>query len=320
MVITQDDDTIKVGPGPYLPPIHVPEIPLPGNPIPVIVHGAQYAWDDVSDWTKSTWHTVTGWFESATSIGVDEIRNVVDAAMDTVQTAWSSFISELEAWITDAIDAVSLTVTDLGAFTTEIAYLTSDYARWLVDNLAVTVFDAVVGIEGQITGLEHLIYNGLLDVSDALRTWAIDDIYSPLLGEIARVNADIRSDVWNLVGSIGAELQAQIDAERLARAAAIAGALAGVAAITTWIDECGAPMCDTIGPNTDLGKLLKGLKVAAELAALSAFLNMDAADLAAMIHAVTARLAVVVDDVEQFLGPGGETVAGLIAHATADVL
>ncbi len=79
-------------------------------------------------------------------------------------------------------------------------------------------------------------------------------------------------------------------------------------------------MCETIGPKTDLGKLLKGLKVAGEIAALTAILSMNETDLANLIHDVTSHLASVVGDVEQFLGPGGETVAGLIKNATVDLL
>jgi hypothetical protein len=153
-----------------------------------------------------------------------------------------------------------------------------------------------------------------------VESWAIDNIYGPLDAKIEREIAGVRTDVWNLTGAWADRLLGDIDAEALRRAAAIAAVAAGVAAIAKWIDDCGEPMCQNLGPKTDLGKLLKGLKVAAEVAALGALLQMDANDLARLIHALTARLGAVVGDIETFLGPGGETVAGLIAAATADVV
>lgn len=312
-----DPDAVKIGPGPYILKTHIPDIPAPGNPIPVIVHGAEYAWDDVSGWAKGAFDTVTGWFDSAASVAADDVRAVVHSAMDTVQTAWSSFISELEGWIVEGIDAVTQSVTDLGNFTIAAAQAVWNVSAAYTDAVAQWILADVTGIEGRLSGLEHLIEDTAIGTIDLLETWAIDNIYHPLLTDIGRVEAD----VWDAARWVSAEAEAYardlVDSEAFRRALAIAGVAAAVGAITTWVEECGDPMCQTIGPKTDLGKILKGLQFAADLALITELANMDEAKLAALLRTIAAKAGALVSEFETGFVQGGETIGELIAKEIA---
>jgi hypothetical protein len=91
---------------------------------------------------------------------------------------------------------------------------------------------------------------------------------------------------------------------------------AAVAALQTESEDCTQPMCETLGPKTDLGKLLKALKFAADAAFLAELYNLTEPELVGYIKKVVAAMANVVTDFESFFGSGGETVGHLIASAT----
>lgn len=311
-------------PGPTIGPISIPSIP---TSIPVVGPAIEF----IGNAEHAVWDNVWGWVKGAAQIELSDVIDVADIFVDKAVRITEEYVGKqlaaLSGFINDAFDFASA----VGSTVADDAWQTS---LWLwedikyLDAAAYTILADVVGIEGhaipdiikRLLTLETNTWGLVGGAVAGVEAWAIDNIYGPLDAKIEREIAGVRTDVWNLTGAWVDNLLDDINAEALKRAAAIAGVTAAVAAVSAWVVDCGEPMCQTLGPKTDLGKLLKGLKLATELAALTALLEMDEGDLADLIHSITARMAAILDDVEQFLSPGGETVAGLIAAIGADVI
>lgn len=123
-------------------------------------------------------------------------------------------------------------------------------------------------------------------VVSGMEAWTTSHVAAPLLKTIDTVHAQTLTQAGNLVSADHANILKEL-------LPSIAGILATqtamqkiMAAQQTEIDTCLQPMCDTMGPNTELGKglsLLKGIKWLAILAALEA---MDVKTLEALANTV----------------------------------
>lgn len=307
------DFPVPVDPPPIpLPPLPVPTIPHIGNPVPYVVHGAEAAWSDVASWVSDRWHSLTGVFGGAVGIGWDEIKNFMDITLSAEQTAWASFISTLEAWINAGVAHLTAAVLDLGHFTVaQVIGLYDDVAS--VEQTVIGLLNQeVLGIEGRITGLEHLIEGTISGVVHLLQTWAIDNIYTPLLDDVRTLERDLVVSIDTIRTDVERYARDLVSAETLERIAAIAGIAAAVATITTWIAECGEPMCQELGPKTDLGKLLKALNLAADTLLLAELASLTEPQLVALIDQVASKLGQLVGDVETMFIAGGDTIGATI--------
>ena len=71
-------------------------------------------------------------------------------------------------------------------------------------------------------------------------------------------------------------------------------------------------MCETMGPKTDLGKLLKALNLAATAALLLELSNMTEAELANTIDGLAKMAGGIIGDLDSMFFQGGETLAATI--------
>lgn len=294
--------------------------PARGQPVPIHSQLPQAAWDDVDAQGQQFLESFFDRQQApADTVTREEMQNAVKAAVGSAIKAMSGFVNTaydvgllgLEQAIQETVNRIqseTILANDVLDRLTKLEAVQDFVARYVVPSIQAQI--------DQINArrLTDFQFNSLAD-----RQWATDNIYTPLKENIGQVAGQI--PVWSegayeranaytdqQVGHLGANVLTQL--------VPLAGA---VKALETEAEECVKPMCETLGPKTDLGKLLKGLKVAGEIAALTAILSMSEDDLVGLIREVANKLATVVGDVEQFLQPGGETVAGLIAHATADL-
>lgn len=110
---------------------------------------------------------------------------------------------------------------------------------------------------------------------NALRTQLLRDVINPLRSEVAQIGAIVRPIAVD-VDAIGDYLHDTVK-PNLAKALAT-GALAYTLAhaATTFVQECGEGMCQTVGPRTDWGKLFKRFEAGALLTLLTALAASDA--------------------------------------------
>lgn len=109
----------------------------------------------------------------------------------------------------------------------------------------------------------------------AERQHAVDTIQRPLSTQALKTQAQLE----NFQKSIGALIAASVAAETAARITPIMKTLANIQArlapLEKEAENCVQPMCDVVGPKTDVGKLLKSVNVAKWLAAFAALETMD---------------------------------------------
>lgn len=144
-----------------------------------------------------------------------------------------------------------------------------------------------------------------------LHTFVTKEVFVPIVTEIGKVDAH-RAAVTTQ----------QIQASRITTLAEVAAMIAPVAAVATQANkiatglqtvnaECVQPMCDTMGPNTNLGQLfnkLKGIKWLAILAALELLDIKDLEALAERVYGFEGEIGgyvarKILDELEQEHGP-----------------
>jgi hypothetical protein len=157
------------------------------------------------------------------------------------------------------------------------------------------------------------LYNSAIGTAQQLATQAAQDgiteaqaLYNQAIGALDSADAVINSGIDELTGrldTVAGEIAG------LATVGALAGILTQVEAITTEVDTCLEPLCDTVTPNAarlgNLGNLFKNLEA----------LGIDAVLIALATEAVTNPSAVV-DDVKTVVSD----VGGPIVTATRDLI
>lgn len=289
-----------------LAPEYPPGVPVPDPPIIVIGHDLHETWDKVWDFVKEKAHPFVQQMEGQT------LHLLAEA------------VPAIEAYTANGLKALGGFVNDVG-----------DYAHignWVIGNQMGQIVEwagnALDGLTGGLYGalthinnLEGLLLPQILDDIARLRqqiqdvganlipqieAWAVGNIFDPLVDRIGQTEARVRGDVWQLVGGVASNLQGQIDANALNTLEHLAPIAAAVAALEQFKDECAQPMCETMGPKTDLGKFLKGLQLAGILALLMEVGNMTEADVEARLRDIAGDVSNIVSTFDHvFVGGGG---------------
>lgn len=305
-----------------IPVIEVPpeiplSIPVAGPVIKFIGEGEHAIWDNVFGWVK---HTAGNLASDIKSIET----TVANAVLNTVETWVGQTIQALSGFINQAFDFTAEIGYDLFSGAVDLAGYTFDEIDGLwsevLDILAnVAGIDNIVipGLEGLIQELANATGNLVDEAVRGLQRWAIDNIYHPLLVDLVQTAGWLETDIHDGLTRVLAEAEALVHSEAVARAAAIAGVAAAAAAITSWVDDCGEPMCQVIGPKTDLGKWLKALSLAESAALLAELANAKESDVENAVRGIAAMSTGIVDQINTMFVTGGatvgETVAGLHA-------
>jgi hypothetical protein len=110
--------------------------------------------------------------------------------------------------------------------------------------------------------------------TSALRAELLRDVLNPLHVDVVHMGQSLQG-VHNEVVGIGAQLKTHIVPELAATALIARAAQTMAAAAKAWEDDCGEPMCETVGPKTDWGKLFKRFGPAGLLALLATIEAVD---------------------------------------------
>lgn len=302
-----------------VPPVPV-DVPVAGPVLHFIGEGERAIWNDVWGWIKGESKSFADQIVAVEQRIGTAVVNVIEGYVGNELKAFSGFInrsfdyaqSGLESinfWTSDALSTVFGDVQGITAGLTELENIVGAIEQHVIPG----VFQDLLGrIEG--------VYADLVGGIDLVKSWAIDNIYDPLTGELGRLERDTVIELERVAADARSYADQLVHNETLARIAAIAGLAAAVDALVVEAETCTTPMCDTMGPNTDLGKLLKGLALATDAAFVAELLRMDERQLAALIQTVVSHFASLVGDFEQFFGGGGETVGGLIKAAVGGAI
>lgn len=289
-----------------------PPIPHIANPLPSFIDKASNTWDDVAGWTTSAFDSATSFLGDTASTSISDVKSMIKTALNLSQTNWSTWISTVEDWTTVSIDELGSALTD------EVIRARTDAITLghMIEALGGAVYDGLGAVlAGAETYADRLV-NGVLDalINDiaGVQTWAIDNIANPLLQEIERAQVDTLDRVEGAIADVQDWVRSELNTETAERVLAVAGVAAAVASIATWVDECGAPMCEEVGPNSDFSKLWKLLSTSALLAELLSLEQETFATLESDVQAMARKLVGIAEDFDTFFVGGSETVGDVI--------
>lgn len=311
MVVIVPDPT-DTGPT-ILPPV---SIPSPGPLIQYAGTAEHAVWDNVFGWVKGTAKGFYSLVGGGAAVVADQVEQVVEAWAGQLLKSLSGFINELADFAADGLNAVlGIGADAVGLLLTDVLNIEDLFGT--LEGLVANIADAIIpALLGEIIRIGGSIEPRILDGLAGVETWAIDNLYHPLLHDLITTAGDLYDAIDTAVGNVMDEIESAVASEALARVLAVAGLATALATITTWVEECGAPMCDTIGPKTDLGKFLKGLSLVGNAALLAELATLDADGIESLLRGLQALSRGVIDDLGAIF-TGGETIGGAITRAGA---
>lgn len=160
----------------------------------------------------------------------------------------------------------------------------------------------------------------IAEIVPVIQQWTRDNIAMPLLESLGEIHEQLDQKINDTIAAIPQIVKDNIPVAGLATAASVAAVATKVAAVGSWVDDCGEPMCETMGPKTDLGKLLKAVSLLGAAAALGDFATMTEADVLAKLKQAIGEFTRMAGDFNDFFSPGGETVAALVKDTIGSVI
>lgn len=294
------------GPGDGLPP--------PDTPFVFQGTGAQAAWSDVYDAAQKDYRSdpqiaaVTqpdaGYLFTIHGDQV-AIRAMLRAVSGFVNRAYSDATqnTNLLSTITDAeindivgrINRITRVVNQIGAEVNAIVQL------------------AIPSLQAQITKLATDIPNLIQYAALSERNWVIENIFKPLYAEILKVQPAIDTAVAHEHTSAITYTDAAVAALGVNVLRALAPIATAVKTLQAESEQCTQPMCQTMGPKTPLGNLLKGIEAALAAGALAELANAKESDFADAIGRIGAKAFDVFNTLDSTFVQSGGTVADLVA-------
>lgn len=307
---------VEINPG-EIHELNWPEgVPTAGQPI-IADPGFQDTWDGLWKWASQKLFADVDWMQSKLTLATAQV--MIQAALKHQQQAFASVVSNLKLYFQQTV--ISLASTQLGLSQAILGLVIDTLNRvdalgaeeWWTRNVDLpALWGSLQGLQAQIDTIPRIDPQTLLQqVYDT----QVAPLWENLGQETATRDAQTSWIANNLVPTEIAGVLAQIAPVATVAAAAQASARA----IQTWQDECGQPMCDTMGPKTDLGKLLKMIQAGALLAMLAELAGADFEDVENVITTVARTVGGVIGQAEELFVEGGETLGGTLARLAAGV-
>lgn len=318
-MVMVDPTPVETPPVDVMPPdpfMESTDIPRPDTPYTYTGEGVQPTWGDVysaaeAQYTKDALLPQ----QDPNDATVKWVMRADRVAIGSALKAMSGFINRVSQEAVAGDNAVLSTVSQItfnligtiGAIVVRLETL-ERFADF-VDKFTIP------NLQAQITQNLAKAFTFALAAQQNAEAYARNDVFLPLYAEVLKVQPAIDASAHQVTQTAHADTQLQVATLAAAVGTVVTGLRTQIAALQAENDNCTKPMCETMGPNTSLGKFLKGLNLAADAALIAELLALNENDLANLIRQVVAKLAGVVNDFEQFETSGSETVAGLIKAA-----
>lgn len=292
-------------------------MPAPNPPVDIPILTARGSWSDVFDWVKS--HAIL-----PRGKPIDDPFGTLAAADQMMQRYAGETLKALSGFMNRATAMTVQAAAILEKYSDNIAANElSDFHDLSVrldriENVQNYIVSQVIpAVEAQFAAADHKALIYALDAEQAAQSWTQNHVLVPLVESLGSLETRM-TQVINLK----AEESHQISAQQVAGLGAvllpaIAAVAAKAASVANWVDSCGAPMCDTMGPKTDLGKLLKLLKIGAAAALLAELAALNADTLEKRMAEAVGLVERIVSEFQVFFGGTGETLGGVLSHLGA---
>lgn len=236
-------------------------------------------WDDL--WTSAgaqiegVWHSVYGYLNPPAKPSSADVKRMIDAraaltAEHARQVSTAHTAVELAlASVMHAEHQARIGMQNVQGERTRLAYTEAVQVANTNYVKAVAHANALDAQRGKVT-IQQIAAN-----TRSERAHAVDTIQKPLQTQALKTQAQLDT----LQKNLGTLIAAAVAAETAARISPIMKTITNIqsrlAPLEQEATDCVQPMCDTIGPKTDAGKLLKSVNVLKWLAAFAALETMD---------------------------------------------
>lgn len=292
--------------------------PDPIVKIPFLTTG--FRWENVADWAKAGYETIFRGGTRITTVTPEMVQNAADAAVGQTVKAMSGFINQSVGMTLNLAKLMDATIGNmesnaLNDFRVQSQRL--DQIDAVQDYMAQYVVPA---LNAKIDHSTATAYAFAVAAQDNAIRDARETIFKPLYTELLKVQPAIDQSIKTNNPTILDAAQSKVNALHDLLIPTLTGLAAGLGKVETEVEECVKPMCESLGPKSKLGKLLKALNIAADAALIAELLTMDEGELVSFMRTVAGKFGALVNDFEDFFGSGGETLGGLVRKAIPDVL
>lgn len=276
--------------------------------------GVNPTWGDVYQWQQQTTHAQTPDVPQPSPISGAQVQHAIDVASGQTIKAIGGMINNAVDLQTLAADVLAQRIVDtqnvIGALTDNQA-LTNAQLHQILD---LVVNGSLPQLWAEVNRLHAQIIGTAEGVLKVAQVWATDNIYKPLEEQLGQEKVNRIAQVDSVETGLAGNVERIVGTMGLASAAEVTRIAAQVATLAQESADCTQPMCDTMGPKTNLGKLLKALSLASEAAFIAELLAMNESDLVAFLQTVFGKVATVIDAVETSFLSGGETIGGFVKN------
>lgn len=294
----------------------VPEwVPSPDRLMPygTPLHPPQ--WSDVWDWVKENAILPEGRPIESPWASPDQVQQMIDANTGALLKAMSGFINQAVQLEVDNYNSLVQSIDVQAGARVSDFHLVQSQLRTITNHVRAIEAQMVPAILHELANVDQRAQWYAAHAENNAEAWATRNIFQPLEETIFHdKNAaimreqQVRADAVQHANDLNNNLATRV----LGEIAPVAGLAAGLA---KWVDDCGAPMCETMGPKTDLGKALKALNLAATAALIASLAAMSKDDLGNLIESIAKLGGGILADLEHFLVGGEGHVGGALAGA-----
>lgn len=292
---------------------HANWTPAPDPPIEIPIITSTVHWGDVFNWVKDSTRHLLPSGTPISSPSFDEVDQRIDTAQGQMLKALSGYINQSAAMTLQLANLVdealanvqSNAITDYHDLSTRLDTVQAhnDFIdQYVVPNL-----------QAQITHGTAQAFAFALAAQSNAEDWAKENIFAPVYTELLKVQPAIDASAQSVLNRVPEIVKNLVPTLGLATATGLAALATKVAGIGTEVEECLEPMCDTMGPKTDLGKLLKALKVAEWAALIAEIAALRADGLDGFLNDVQGWAKTAIGDFESAFISGGQTLGETIA-------
>lgn len=297
------DPIIRVVPN-YIPPPDMPNF-FTGE-------GTKPAWEEVAKWAIDNNILHKKPVSISDQIGPIQVRGETDSAIGQSVKALSGFINRSVQLSIDLARALQIQAAIKALPQAVENFLRDVRIMQLEGKVALLEGNAIPALMAEIAHLRH----DAQTMANAASLQAIDYITEnqtkPILhtidtnSNIARLQAATAQNNATDVAKV-----LHVDAI-LHAATALAPVATAVAGIAKDVEECLVPMCETMGPKTDLGKLLKALKIAEWALIIAELAALKAGGLDELLDDIQRWGATAIRDFESVFFEGGKSLGAVI--------
>lgn len=303
-------------------PVEVPgQVPIPDAPVIYSGPGAVPTWADVHNWTVGETHAHTPDLQTSQPASGAQVARALDVATGSMIKSLGGFINQAFNVDVLATNIVQQRITDVETVVAAISAAQNGVDVGIRNELNLIANTALPQIRTEIAKLQAMRAVDNADVIKIIQVWTTENIFNPIEKQLAELKESIPGQIKAEQPDISAEVKSLVESAIAPTVATVAALGTQVASLAEESTECVTPMCDVMGPKTNLGKLLKGLNLVADAALIAKLLEMTPEQLADFFRSVIAHFAKLATAFETYFAPGStETLGGLIGNVGLSVL